>query len=141
MNSEFDEFIDHFEILSFDKAIELCQDPNTPIDLLNKIIEYFTINENIFVLWSLAQNIKTSKKALEILSTHYYANIVMYVAENTNTPIEVLEKLSQDSNLAYSLSRNTSTPNEILKELLNDGSCKEEAFKTLIQKKNLKLFT
>ena len=66
--------------------------------------------------YKLANNKKTSKEVLTILSTDEYWLIRCYVAENSNTPVEVLKVLSTDENASVRSSV-AYNPKEILKKL------------------------
>ena len=58
--------------------------------------------------YSVADNKRTSKKVLTILSTDKDWGIRWYVANNPNTPIEVLKILSKDESLSVGAMANHS---------------------------------
>ena len=70
----------------------------------------------------LAENKRTSKRILTILSTDEDWGIRWDVADNTNTPIEVLTILSKDKqwNVRYRVVNNPNTPVGILTKLSKD---------------------
>ncbi len=87
----------------------------------------------------LADNKRTSKKILTILSTDNDWFVRSYISDNPNTPIDVLEKLSKDDNInvRYYVAENPSTPIEILKKLSKDEDSyivRECAVRTLKEK-------
>ena len=70
----------------------------------------------------LADNKRTSKEILSILSIDKSMTIREYVASNSNTPKDVLKKLSTDKYwyVRYWAAFNSSTPIEVLKILSKD---------------------
>ena len=91
----------------------------------------------------LAARVSTDIEILKKLSKDSNSYVRFFVASNLNTPIEILEVLSKDEfkGVRYCVSYNKNTSNEILKELLNDEYCKESAFDTLIKKKGMQLLS
>ena len=73
--------------------------------------------------YELADNKRTSKEVLTILSKDEGWYVRCRVASNLNTPKEVLKKLSTDesSNVRYWVVNNHNTPKEVLKKLSKDN--------------------
>ena len=113
--------------------------PSITIEMFEKLNNY----EDYGTLWDLACSFFTPIEILRKLSKNKDAAIRRNVDSNFNTPSDVLEELSKEPNkfVRLAVSYNTNTPNEVLKHLLNDDFCKNAAMKTLIENKNLKLFT
>ena len=71
--------------------------------------------------YELADNKRTSKKILTILSTDESWYVRYCVADNPNTPTEVLTKLSIDNSyVKYYVAKNPNTTKEVLKKLSTD---------------------
>ncbi|MEH1821072.1 MAG: hypothetical protein V7L31_18660 [Nostoc sp.] len=94
--------------------INLAKNPNTPSDALEKL--YLKINQTqhpntIDGLHDIASHPNTPVHLLEQFAVHSYYNLRVTVAKNVNTPISILERLSNDSN-----SRVSSIAKQALKE-------------------------
>jgi hypothetical protein len=90
-------------------------------------------------LLKLAQDVNTSKKVLEKLSTNTDWQIRFCVAKNPNTPPDVLKKLSSDKHygVCFAVSNNPNTPIYILKILSKswDNDISDSAITNLENKK------
>ncbi|MGA2916090.1 MAG: hypothetical protein ABSE89_08715 [Sedimentisphaerales bacterium] len=111
-----------------DLLAELVKNPNTSEKLLRQI--YYSIPESTFkypgsqyspVFFQLAKNKKTPSDILEPLSEKREGERI-FIATNPNTPIIVLERLSEDKNYMVRLDvcENPNVTREILIKLRND---------------------
>ena len=115
-------------------------------DLAKTSCSYHIPNElrycSIQLRMNMSKDLNCSKELLEALSKDENWIVRCNIATNINSSIDILDRLSKDidHSVRYYATQNTNTSNETLKELLNDPILSSEALKTLIKKKNLKLF-
>ncbi|VEP17727.1 hypothetical protein H1P_6390003 [Hyella patelloides LEGE 07179] len=106
--------------------------PNTPVIVLEKLgaefpeeitnnpIFYLLLLENPeseFVRLSLARSSTTEPKTLVKLAESNDFNLLYAIAGNLNTPLDILEKLSEILSLQVGIAANPQTPLSILKKL------------------------
>lgn len=85
---------------SIELFIKLAENPNTPSDGLEKLylkIKQSHYLEKISGLYAIAAHPNTPIHLLEQFAVHHPADLRAKVARNVNTPISILERLSNDS--------------------------------------------
>ncbi len=86
-------------------------------------------------LSNIAEDLKTQKPILSLLSKNPNWSVRVCVASNENTPKYILNRLSKDPlmNVRYFVAHNSSTPKATLKRLKNDAypSIRTRAIKVL----------
>ena len=78
--------------LTDDMKLKLANNKRTS----KKILTILSTDEDWSIRWRVAINPNTPKEVLTILSTDEYWGVRWRVASNPNTPIEVVEKLKND---------------------------------------------
>jgi hypothetical protein len=62
-------------------------------------MDAYTLSDELLDQYLLAGSEKTQPEQLRVLAEHNWVNIRIHVAENTNTPIDVLRNLSCDKDI------------------------------------------
>lgn len=92
--------------------------PSTPSELVEEITIDLAHNRSDWICESLAKNLNTPTRALQILSNNKSEKVRLYIALNPNTPDTTLEDLATDKNhICRAVAANPNTPIYLLEQL------------------------
>ncbi len=149
IRSELDHYYNTLKIflkyVIFDPSIsvhrEVAQNPNTPLRILEEMVEDKTMNIREAAVENLCENFAyhpdTASKILHQLAKIRDQRVRLAVARNFNTPGSALEQLAkeQHSTIRLVVARNLNTPAQVLEKLVRDENkyVREAAIKNLSQ--------
>lgn len=97
-----------------------------------ELLSFLADHKNQGVRANVAGNINTPVESLEKLSNDEVWSVLSYLASNDNTPQDILEKLSQneDERVRWVVAKNSNTNKELLSKFIEDSSVNVQKYLT-----------